>query len=94
DPASFVRGRCAAGHKALWHPEWGGLPGREFLEKLDPVLLTLPYPLFTDPVAADQPAGTLSAEWAAKLGLPAGIPIAVGAFDCHMGAVGAGLEPY
>lgn len=94
DPTAFVRGRCAAGHKALWHPEWGGLPGREFLEKLDPVLLTLPYPLFKDPVAADQPAGKLSAEWAAKLGLTAGIPIAVGAFDCHMGAVGAGLEPY
>jgi L-ribulokinase len=94
DPAAIVRGRCAAGHKALWHPDWGGLPGREFLERLDPVLLTLPYPLFADPVATDQQAGRLTPEWAGKLGLPAGIPIAVGAFDCHMGAVGAGLEPY
>lgn len=92
--SKIVRGRCAAGHKALWNPEWGGLPGREFLEKLDPVLLTLPYPLFTDPVAADHPAGRLSPEWAERLGLPVGIAIAVGAFDCHMGAVGAGIEPY
>jgi len=94
DPAKIVRGRCAAGHKALWHPEWGGLPGREFLEKLDARLLSLPCPLFVDPISADRPAGTLSAEWAARLGLPAGIAVAVGAFDCHMGAVGAGIEPY
>lgn len=94
DIDSMVRGRCAAGHKALWHPEWGGLPGREFLEKLDPVLLALPYPLFTDPVPADRLAGRLSGEWAERLGLPEGIAVAVGAFDCHMGAVGAGIEPY
>ncbi len=94
DINKMVRGRCAAGHKALWHPEWGGLPGREFLEKLDPVLLNLPYPLFVDPVPTDRPAGYLSKEWADKFGVPEGIAIAVGAFDCHMGAVGAGLEPY
>ncbi|TBW38743.1 ribulokinase [Siculibacillus lacustris] len=94
DPAKIVRGRCAAGHKALWHPEWGGLPGREFYEKLDPLLTKLPYPLYEGPVAADQPAGKLSPEWAETFGLPAGIVVAVGAFDCHMGAVGAGLEPY
>ncbi len=94
DPAKIVRGRCAAGHKALWHPSWGGLPGREFLEKLDERLLALPHPLFVDPLAADAKAGALSAEWAERLGLPAGIAVAVGAFDCHMGAVGAGIEPY
>jgi L-ribulokinase len=94
DPTKIVRGRCAAGHKALWHPEWGGLPGPEFYAKLDPLLTKLPYPLYADPVAADQPAGRLSAEWAANFGLPEGIAVAVGAFDCHMGAVGAGLEPY
>lgn len=94
DPAAIVRGRCAAGHKALWHPSWGGVPGREFLEKLDERLLALPYPLFTDPVAADALAGRLSGEWAERLGLPRGIAVAVGAFDCHMGAVGAGIEPY
>lgn len=94
DPAAIVRGRCAAGHKALWHPSWGGVPGREFLEKLDERLLALPYPLFTDPVAADALAGRLSGEWAERLGLPRAIAVAVGAFDCHMGAVGAGIEPY
>ncbi|WP_237155641.1 ribulokinase [Oryzibacter oryziterrae] len=94
DIDKLVRGRCAAGHKALWHPEWDGVPGKEFLEKLDPVLLNLPYPLFKDPVPSDRVAGRLSAAWAEKLGLQAGIAIAVGAFDCHMGAVGAGIEPY
>ena len=94
DHTKIVRGRCAAGHKALWHPSWGGLPGREFLEKLDPLLLSLPYPLFENPLPADAEAGRLSAEWAERLGLKAGIAVAVGAFDCHMGAVGAGVEPY
>lgn len=94
DPAKIVRGRCAAGHKALWHPDWDGVPPIHFLEKLDPLLLNLPHPLFVDPVPTDRPAGQLSAEWAARLGLREGITIAVGAFDCHMGAVGAGIEPF
>lgn len=94
DPKDVVRSRCAAGHKGLWNPAFGGLPGREFLEKLDPRLLTLPYPLFTGPVPNDHCAGRLSGEWASRLGLAEGIVIAVGAFDCHMGAVGAGVTSY
>lgn len=94
DPKAIVRSRCAAGHKALWHPDFGGLPGREFLAGLDERLLSLPYPLFVNPVANDHAAGRLCAEWAARLGLPEGIVISVGAFDCHMGAVGAGITPY
>lgn len=93
-PEEIVRGRCAAGHKALWHEEWGGLPGEDFLRAIDRRLVGLRDRLFTDTFTADQAAGSLTAEWAKKLGLPVGIPVAVGAFDCHLGAVGAGLKPF
>ncbi len=88
------RSRCAAGHKALWHPEWGGLPPEEFLVSLDPVLAGLRERLFEKTYTSDEIAGHLSAEWADSFGLPAGIPISVGAFDAHMGAVGGEIEPF
>lgn len=94
DASKIVRSRCAAGHKALWHPEFGGLPSRDWLQALDPVLGNLTTPLFGETKTSDQVAGNLSSDWAGRFGLNAGIPIAVGAFDCHMGAVGAGIEPY
>lgn len=94
DAAAVVRSRCAAGHKALWHPSFGGLPSREWLAALDACLGNLPTPMFTETRTSDQAAGLLTAEWAAAFGLSSGIPVAVGAFDCHMGAVGAGIEPY
>lgn len=94
DAGAIVRGRCAAGHKALWHPDFDGLPSRDWLTALDPCLGNLASPLYTETRTSDQPAGALTAEWAGSFGVPAGIPVAVGAFDCHMGAVGAGIEPY
>lgn len=87
------RGICAAGHKAMFHPDWGGLPDEEFLTALHPELGSLRGRLYDEAVPSDRSAGRLSAAIAAKAGLPAGIPVAVGAFDAHMGAVGSGITP-
>jgi L-ribulokinase len=93
DARAIKRSICAAGHKAMFSPVWGGLPSREFLARLDPRLADLRDRLYDTAYAADVPAGTLSAEWAESLGLPEGIPIAMGAFDAHYGAVGAQISP-
>jgi len=92
DPLTLKRSRCAAGHKAMWHPDWGGLPPAEFLGRLDPLLAGLRERLYTETYTSDVRAGGLSPEWAARLGLPEGTAIAVGAFDAHIGAVGGGIR--
>lgn len=92
--ADMKRGICAAGHKALWAAEWGGLPPDTFFSSLDPVLKGFTARLFDTTYTSDQAAGKLSAEWAAKLGLSTDVVIGVGAFDAHMGAVGGQIEPY
>jgi L-ribulokinase len=94
DPLTLKRSRCAAGHKAMWHEDFGGLPEEGFLVRLDPLLGGLRDRLFRDTFTSDVPAGTLSREWSGKLGLPEGIVVGVGAFDAHMGAVGGEIEPY
>jgi len=91
DPAKIVRGVCAAGHKAMYSAEWGGLPDKEFLGKLNPKLASLRDRLYEKAYDASHPAGRLSAAWAEKLGLARGLPIAVGAFDVHYGAIGCGV---
>ncbi len=91
DPTKVKRGICPAGHKALYCDEWGGLPDKEFLAMLDPKLADLRDRLFAKAYDATEPAGALCAEWADKLGLPAGIPIAIGEFDVHYGAIGCGV---
>ncbi|HYP76844.1 MAG TPA: ribulokinase [Polyangiaceae bacterium] len=93
DLSKYKRSRCAAGHKALWHKDFGGYPPNDFLALLDPRLPALKESFGKDTFTSDAPFGTLSPEWAAKLGLPADTVVAVGAFDAHMGAVGGGIGP-
>lgn len=86
------RSRCAAGHKAMWHESWGGLPPNEFLEQLDPYLADLRDRLYTDTYTSNEVAGHLSEAWAKKLGLSTNTVISVGTFDAHAGAVGANIQ--
>lgn len=93
-PLDIKRSRCAAGHKAMWNEEFEGLPPEEFLVAVDPLLGGLRERLFRNTFTSDESMGSLSAEWAAKFGLPEDVMVGVGAFDCHMGAVGAEITPY
>jgi L-ribulokinase len=92
DPKQIARGVCPAGHKAMYSEAWGGLPAKEFLDRLHPKLGALRGRMYEKAFPADRPAGTLCGEWAKKLGLAEGIPIAMGSFDAHYGAVGAGVK--
>lgn len=94
DIHQMKRGVCSAGHKILWAKEWGGLPPNEFFATLDPLLDGFTDRLFKDTYAADQSVGTITKEWATRLGLPETTLIGVGAYDAHMGAVGGQIEPY
>ncbi len=92
-PDKFIAGICAAGHKAMYSATWGGYPDKAFLSKLDPKLGALRDRLPTRVLAVDSAVGALTADWAKQTGLPAGIPVTVGAFDAHTGAIGAGVKP-
>jgi L-ribulokinase len=87
------KSRCAMGHKAMWHADYDGYPSAEFLSRLDPRLVPIREALGKETYTSDTVAGTLTGEWAGRLGIPAGIPVAVGAYDAHMGAVGGGVRP-
>lgn len=92
DTRNTTRSICAAGHKAMYCDEWNGLPDKEFLAGLDETLPGLRDRLYSEAFSSDRLAGRLSEEWGEKLGLKAGIAIATGAFDAHMGAVGSGVN--
>lgn len=92
-PDKRTVGVCAAGHKAMWNAGWNGYPDSEFLSQLHPKLGELRGRLCPRVKAVDSAVGNLTAEWAKKTGLPGGIPVAVGAFDAHLGAVGCGIQP-
>jgi L-ribulokinase len=94
DPLKMKRGRCAAGHKAMWHDDFNGLPDEKFLIKLDPVLTGLRERLFSKTYTCDTEVGHLSAEWAKRLGLTTDVKVGVGTFDAHTGAVGGEIKPY
>ncbi|MEI9921101.1 MAG: ribulokinase [Bacteroidota bacterium] len=101
DVTMLKRGVCSAGHKALWSEAFNGLPPDEFFSSLDPLLKGFTDRLFKNLPAgrhgtytSDKPAGRISTEWSQRLDLPADVMIGIGAFDCHMGAVGGQIEPY
>ena len=94
NPKTLKRSRCAAGHKAMWHEAFDGLPSEEFLKELDPMLAGLRERLYKETFTCAISAGTITKEWAEKLGLPEDVVVGVGAFDAHLGAVGAEIEPY
>jgi L-ribulokinase len=94
DARRIKRSRCAAGHKAMWHESFQGLPSADFLERLDPLLRGLRERLYTVTYTSENAAGRISPEWSARLGLPASTLIGIGAFDAHMGAVGGEIRPY
>jgi len=92
-PDQVKRCICAAGHKGMFNPTWGGYPDAEFIGKVDEKLLKVRNTLPDKAYSIADSAGALTDEWAKKLGLPAGIPVAVGSIDAHMGAVGSGITP-
>jgi L-ribulokinase len=94
DPLQIKRSRCAAGHKAMWHPDFNGLPDEKFLVKLDPILSGLRERLFSKTYTCDTEVGNLSAEWAKRLGLTTDVKVGAGTFDAHTGAAGGEVKPY
>ena len=94
DPLQVKRSRCAAGHKAMWHAEFDGLPAEEFLVRLDPLLSGLRSRLYKDTFTCEVKAGNLSAEWAKRLGLSETVAVGAGSFDAHIGALGGEIKPY
>ncbi|MHB1376119.1 MAG: ribulokinase [Candidatus Humimicrobiaceae bacterium] len=91
-PQNIKRSRCAAGHKAMWHKDWNGLPPNDFLSFIDPLLDGMRERLYEKTYTSDISAGNLSKEWADKFGIGENVSITVGAFDVHMGAVGANIK--
>ena len=94
DAMSVKRGVCSAGHKALWAKPFSGLPPDTFFASLDPLLKGFSQRISNEAYTSDKSAGTLSREWAGRLGLTTDVVVGIGAFDCHMGAVGGQIEPY
>ena len=94
DPRELKRSRCAAGHKAMWHNDFDGLPAESFLVRLDPLLRGYRERLYKETDTCDTAVGTISHEWAERLGLPSTVKIGAGSFDAHQGAVGGEIRPY
>jgi L-ribulokinase len=94
DPLQLKRSRCAAGHKAMWHRDFNGLPDEKFLVKLDPVLSGLRERLYTETYTCDTEVGNLTSDWAKRLGLGIDVKVGAGTFDAHTGAAGGGIIPY
>lgn len=91
-PEEVKRSRCSAGHKAMWHESWGGLPSEDFLTTLSPLLKNFRERLYTETYTSNTKVGYLNSVWAERLGLTTRVAIGIGAIDCHMGAVGAEIK--
>ena len=91
-PAAVKRSACAMGHKWMWNPKWDGLPSQQFLSSVDPLFDGVRDKLAGEYLTSNHIAGHLSTYWAEQLGLRAGIPIPVGAFDAHWDAIGVGCR--
>lgn len=94
NPSEVIRSRCAAGHKAMWHEEFGGLPSEDFLVKIDPLLKGIRSRLFEKTYSCEVKAGNLSEEWAKRLGLNTSVAVGAGSFDAHLGALGGEIIPH
>lgn len=93
-PDEWQRSRCAAGHKAMWHADWGGYPPVEFLQQMDGRLVKFRKSLNDVTITSDIAVGNLSADWAARLGLNTSVLVGSGALDAHIGAVGGEIKSY
>lgn len=89
---TIKRSACAAGHKAMFNHAWGGLPSKSFLEELHPELNILRDRLYSEIFTSDKIAGFLSKRFSLETGIPSGIPVTVGGFDVHHGAIGVGIK--
>lgn len=94
NPLTLKRSRCAAGHKAMWHPDFNGLPSEEYLVKLDPLLKGIRDRLFKETYTCEVKVGNLTVEWAKRLGLNQSVVVGAGSFDAHLGALGGEIKPY
>jgi L-ribulokinase len=94
NPLEIKRSRCAAGHKAMWHKDFNGLPDEKFLSRLDPLLSGFRERLYSETYTCDTEAGNLAPEWADRLGLSTAVKVGVGSFDAHQGAIGGEIKPY
>lgn len=94
NPIRIKRSRCAAGHKAMWHADFGGLPAEKFLVRIDPVLRGIRSHMYSETYTCDVKAGNLTLEWANRLGLKEDVAVGVGSFDAHLGVLGGGIKPY
>jgi len=93
NPLELKRSRCAAGHKAMWHEEFNGLPDQQFLTRLDPILSGIRVRLYRQTWTCDVVSGNLTEEWADRLGLSTGVKVGAGSFDAHIGAIGGEIKP-
>ncbi|TLP70539.1 ribulokinase [Maribacter sp. ACAM166] len=93
NPLKIKRSRCAAGHKAMWHQKWNGLPSEEFLSDIDPLLTGIREKMYAETYTSDKSAGVISREWANILGLREDVLVGVGTLDAHMGAIGGEIKP-